>query len=145
MTIPLSLVFSLLALFTASVPRSVDVEVTTPSSGGKVYLAVYDSPEAFDKQEVLADNASAVGGSLNSVVLNLNLPDTGQYVFAAFQDLNNNGKLDRSLFGVPNEPYGFARNPPSKWRAPRFAEVATELADGVPSRLKISLRRWREY
>ena len=34
----------------------------------------------------------------------------GRYAIAVFQDLNGNGKLDASFFGVPKEPYGFSRD-----------------------------------
>ncbi|MBM3418733.1 MAG: DUF2141 domain-containing protein, partial [Bacteroidetes bacterium] len=29
---------------------------------------------------------------------------------AVYQDLDRNGRLDKSAFGFPTEPYGFSRN-----------------------------------
>jgi uncharacterized protein (DUF2141 family) len=34
----------------------------------------------------------------------------GQYAVSAYQDTNNNEKLDKNLFGIPKEKYGFSNN-----------------------------------
>ena len=53
-----------------------------------------------------------------------NLPP-GDYAIAAFQDVNENGVLDKNALGIPTEPYGFSNDargwfgPPS-WQAARF-------------------------
>jgi uncharacterized protein (DUF2141 family) len=36
--------------------------------------------------------------------------DPGDYAVSTYQDLNNNGKLDRYFIGKPKEPYGFSNN-----------------------------------
>jgi len=70
--------------------------------------------------------------------------DPGRYVLAAYHDVNGNGKLDKSFFGAPAEPYGFTEVPPSKWRAPTFAEISTEFEGGTTA-ASIALKRWKEY
>ena len=54
----------------------------------------------------------------------------GTYGISAFHDANDNGKLD-TFFGIPREGYGFSRNPPFRPRAPRFDEVAIEVAGTI--------------
>jgi uncharacterized protein (DUF2141 family) len=44
----------------------------------------------------------------------------GEYAIATFQDLNNNGKIDKKVV-MPTEPYGFSNNYKPTIRAPRFS------------------------
>ena len=46
----------------------------------------------------------------------------GEYALAVYQDLDNNGKLNSSIFGMPKEPYGFSLNFVPVLRAPKFGE-----------------------
>lgn len=124
-------------------PPAIEVTLTsTCPEGGRIYLAVYDSEESFEQKQ---DVFSAIRDSRNgSIVLEVPLPAKGSYVIAAFQDLNGNGILDTSIFGAPAEPYGFATPPPSRWRAPSFAEIATPFSNNQQS-ASIILKKWKEY
>lgn len=121
------------------------IEVTLSSScpeGGQIHLAVYDSEEGFEqKQDIFSAIKDCRG---NAITLEIPLPANGSYVIAAFHDLNGNGLLDTSVFGAPAEPYGFATPPPSRWRAPSFAEIATRFSSDQPS-ASIRLKKWKEY
>lgn len=66
----------------------------------------------------------------------------GRYAVAIFQDYNDNGKLDRNLFGIPQEPYAFSQEPESKWRAPSWEEISVDLPLAKP--LKVDLKTWKE-
>jgi uncharacterized protein (DUF2141 family) len=49
----------------------------------------------------------------------------GQYAIQAFQDENDNHRVDRALFGIPKEGVGFSNDAPiglgpPKWDAARF-------------------------
>lgn len=48
-----------------------------------------------------------------------NLP-AGDYAVVAIHDENSNHKLDRNLFGIPKEGFGFANNPRVVLSAPSF-------------------------
>lgn len=133
--------FTLLGLLAA--PQRISVEVVSSTAGGKVYVAVYDNDANF-KEDVFVSNAVAkLAAADDRTELDLQVPTEGRYVVAAFQDLNGNGELDRNFLGVPTEPYGFSKVPPSKWRAPSFGEIATRLA--ASDRLTIEMRRWSDY
>lgn len=94
---------------------------------GRVYVALYDQPEAFpitDRQranQVLASDASHL------TVHFKDLPP-GRYAAAAFQDLNGNGKLDKNFLGIPKEPYGFSNGARGTAGPPKFADAAITLA-----------------
>ena len=141
---PVYYLISLLALvgFTAA-PQRISVEVVSSTTGGKVYVAAYDSQDGFDNEDFIANAIATLDAATARTELDLQVPTEGRYVIAAFQDLNGNGELDRNFFGVPTEPYGFSKLPPSKWRSPSFTEIATRV-EGADT-LKIEIRRWSEY
>ncbi len=109
-------------------------------TGGTVRLALYDDRSEFMEEDkaVLynfkADKQGTVSGTIE------NLPP-GNYAFAVFLDENNNKKLDKNLVGVPTEPYGFSKIPPSKWRLPTWEEIRFELGNNDRI-LLIKLKRW---
>lgn len=124
-------------------PQAISVSVSsTCSKAGEVRLAVYANAEDFKaKREI----ASVVRASNDGTAeLDLSLPAAGTYVLAAFHDLNGNGELDRNMFGIPTEPYGFTKEPASKWEAPGFSDVAS-CFDGGEARMEVRLKRWKEY
>lgn len=110
------------------------------TAGGTVRLALYDRREHFlvEKQAVLYNFKVERPGKLEAVIDDLPL---GSYAFAVFLDENNNQKLDKNLLGVPVEPYGFSKKPPSKWRLPTFEEVKFELGQ-TGQTLLVPLKRW---
>ena len=130
-------------VFISSGPQQVSVEVVSSTTGGELFLAAYDSADAFESEEHVSNARQALSENAQTAELELRVPAAGHYVVAAFQDMNGNGKLDRNFFGVPTEPYGFAKLPPSKWRAPDYDEIKTRI-DG-PDRLTIELKHWNEY
>ena len=94
----------------------VTVEITdVVINGGSVYIAVFSNTESFRNEtpfisfELKADNKTL---SQELSIAN------GEYVIAAFQDTNNNQKLDYGLFGIPRELVGvsnyFGRGFPSQ-------------------------------
>jgi uncharacterized protein (DUF2141 family) len=51
----------------------------------------------------------------------------GLYAAVAFQDFNGNGKLDKNLFGVPREPYGFSNGARGNMGPPTFSQAAVRI------------------
>lgn len=49
------------------------------------------------------------------------------YAVAIFHDENENGILDKNVFGAPTEAYGFSRNARGTFSAPTFEEAKIEL------------------
>lgn len=56
----------------------------------------------------------------NTLVAEIEDLEFGEYAIATFQDLNNNGKIDKKVV-MPTEPYGFSNNYKPTIRAPRFS------------------------
>ena len=121
---------------------AVTVAISSPAEGGDIHVAVYANDREFATEErnERGDKKRALP---RLTQLEVDLPATGTYVLAAYHDVNGNGKLDRNLFGIPTEPYGFPRRPGNKWRRPDFDEVSTNIRPGES--ISIELRYWREY
>ena len=63
----------------------------------------------------------------------------GTYAVQVFQDANDNMKVDRSLFGIPEEGMGFSNDARFRFGPPRFAEAAIALP-AAGARIVVRLR-----
>jgi uncharacterized protein (DUF2141 family) len=120
------------------------------SSSGTVLIGLYDSAESFDraielsdKEGFLNDPSRVAGAAMKanaaraSGVVFLNL-SPGRYGIIVFQDENGNGRLDKNVWGVPTEPYGFSNNAQGFLGPPTFADAAMTL-DGSNEPVDIAL------
>lgn len=74
---------------------------------GKLYVAIYNSPESFMKKP-LTGFVVEVEDKVLSIPCK-GLP-VGTYAFSMYQDENGNGKLDTAAFGIPTEKFGFSND-----------------------------------
>ena len=58
-----------------------------------------------------------------------NLPQR-EYALAVYQDLNENGKLDRKKFGIPAEPFAFSNNALRRFGPPYFEQAKFSVGKG---------------
>jgi uncharacterized protein (DUF2141 family) len=65
--------------------------------------------------------------------------DAGQYAVSIFYDVNSNGKLDSSLFGIPEEPTGVSNNAVGKNGPPKFSDASFVLSAEQEHQLTIDL------
>lgn len=127
-----------------SEPNALFVELTTSGPRkGVIRLAVFDSAEGLEAEEPFFGKIIEFETSENSILAELGELPRGAFAIGAYHDLNNNGKLDRNLFGVPTEPYGFSGEIVSKWRAPEWDEVALT-KDKCQQKIQLQLRYWKE-
>jgi uncharacterized protein (DUF2141 family) len=115
---------------------TVEVHVTGVAAGkGKVSVAV------CDREHYLKDcayHATAPAQAGDNVVKVVNVP-AGTWAVLVFQDKNENGKLDQTLFGIPLEDYGFSRDARGHFGAPSFEEAAIEVRDD-PTVAKVHIK-----
>ncbi len=74
---------------------------------GDVYISLFNNEKDFLKVPYLRRKFDI--SQLTHGVLFVGLP-AGDYVVTIFQDLNQNGVLDKSV-SIPVEPYGLSNNP----------------------------------
>ena len=111
------------------------------STEGKIRVAVFDNKAAFNKSE-----GPLKGKVINPTDHQLEFSDIpyGTYAIAAYHDLNNNGKLDKNMLGIPTEPYAFSNNPVVKWEAPTYEDAQFNL-NQAKLKLNLKLKFWKDY
>ncbi len=139
----LAVVGALGAFTTATVRVELSLSSTAPARGC-IRLAIFDCPRAFAHDESHFGEVLELSGVVASN-LRLQLPPlaAGTYVIAVYHDLNNNGRLDRNVFGIPTEPYGFSKEPTNKWQKPSWEDIATPITPST-KHLSIVLKTWKE-
>ena len=108
---------------------------------GQILVALYDRETAFLNTQKAHSLKVLPVDNKGTLSLSLGALPTGEYALACFHDLNNNGKLDKNLLGVPTEPYGFSNNTRPKFRAPSWEEAKFVLPPGGAV-LTVALERW---
>ena len=121
-----SLLISTVLLAATAPAATIEVKVSSVVGGrGKVNVAVCDK-ERFLKDCLYSGSAPAQAG--DTVVTIQNVPK-GTWAVLAYQDENQNDKLDRNLIGIPSENYGFSRDARGKFGPPDFSDAAIDVRD----------------
>lgn len=82
------------------------VEITNVAvNGGNVILVIFSNAEEFRKEE--PGMAFEIHANAATLTQEVSLPH-GDYLLSAFQDANNNRKLDTNILGVPREMVGLS-------------------------------------
>jgi uncharacterized protein (DUF2141 family) len=127
--IPLTLI---LGLFTKLMVLGQETKQTVIVSNlenvkGTLYIGWYNQSATFriNEKAIYRDKINVNGQKELSVVFK-NIPK-GKYAIAVFLDENDNYKLDKNMFGIPKEKYGFSNNVLPSMRPATFEESAFEL------------------
>lgn len=121
-----SLLISAVLLAATASAATIEVKVSSVVGGrGKVNVAVCDK-ERFLKDCLYSGSAPAQAS--DTVVTIQNVPK-GTWAVLAYQDENQNDKLDRNLIGIPSENYGFSRDARGRFGPPDFADAAIDVRD----------------
>ncbi len=105
---------------------------------GKMSIGLFDSDENFPKVgKAYREVEKRITGD-KFIYTFSNIPD-GTYGIALFQDLNENGKMDKNFLGIPSEPYGFSNNASKVFGVPDFDD-ATFSVEGSNLTIKITLK-----
>lgn len=121
------LITLILSLFFNPSNHTLSVKVSNlKNTDAPIYMAVYKSPSDFLNNEKMYSGAKLEPKGSKEPVLKVELPE-GQYALAIFQDINENGKLDTNILGIPKEPYGFSKNFRPVFSAPAFEDCAIDV------------------
>jgi uncharacterized protein (DUF2141 family) len=107
---------------------------------GEIRIALFQSAEGFpgDAAKALRRQQAQIDPkTLTTQAVFAGIPQ-GVYAVSVFHDENMNGKLDKSLVGIPKEGYGASNNPKRKMGPPSFEEAKFQL-DGTNQSLEIKL------
>ncbi len=109
------------------------------SAKGQLMVAIYNRSEGFlsEDKAIFKKNYPIK----EKGVFALEIPNLaeGNYAISCFHDVNSNGTLDKNIFGIPTEPYGFSQGARPKLRAPNWDEVKTYFKG---QKLEVRLDSW---
>ncbi|MES2947505.1 MAG: DUF2141 domain-containing protein [Pseudomonadota bacterium] len=112
---------------TAASAADLSIEVSGhQASGGKLRAALFNDAANFLGTPF--KTAEAVASSNPAVLVFRDLP-AGAYAVSAYQDDNGNNTLDRGLFNIPSERYGFSRDARGDGGPPKFRDAQVELRE----------------
>jgi uncharacterized protein (DUF2141 family) len=74
---------------------------------GDLMVGIFNDENTFPDTYFRGEKIT-VSGRITAVVFN-DLPK-GKYAVSVYQDSNGNGQLDKNIFGIPKEKYGFSNN-----------------------------------
>ena len=136
----MTLVNIIFSLFSLVATETVDLSVTIEGISqvkGEMHIGVYNKSEGFREiDQTFLNNIVDVKG--NTVKCKFESVPTGNYAVSVFHDLNGNGKLDKGLFGIPSEPYGFSSNPTISFGPPSFEECKVILKADREIKIKLN-------
>ncbi len=94
------------------------------STTGHVLVAVCDREHFLRETCPYHGRVPAMPGTVTVRIAGV---PPGIYAAQAFQDENDNGKIDRSFFGLPTEAIGFSNNARMRFGPPSFNDAAFTL------------------
>jgi uncharacterized protein (DUF2141 family) len=106
------------------------------SSEGFLSVAIYNSTDTFLKKPLTGVRTQATKDGKSVVIKDL---PAGEYAFVVFHDVNQNGKMDKNMLGIPTEDYAFSNNAMGNMGPPSFDTAKFKVSDAGTT-AKISLR-----
>ena len=129
--IPLILGFSFITSDSGHI--LVTVEGITHENGIMV-IALFDNKNNFNVDPIRFFKEPVK--DLKSITVTFDNIDYNKYAISVYHDINENGKLDKNMIGIPTEPYGFSNNP-RIITGPSYEKSAFELKE---KELKMNIR-----
>ena len=114
------LLLTLAVLLASGAARAANVTVTIDNvrnARGHVLVALCTRADFLRPHCSWKARVPARKGSVVAIVPNV---PPGTYAAQAFHDEDDNGKLDRTLLGLPKEAMGFSNNAPMRMGPPSF-------------------------
>lgn len=121
----------------AQSPLNIEVILNKPDAGGTLRLALCPNKEAYDTEKGCRTTSVAAIG--RTVRCSFDDVTPGTYAVKVFHDINDDGKLNTSWIGWPQEPYGFSNDAPVNMGPPSFKLAAITIGER-PQTTRIQMR-----
>jgi uncharacterized protein (DUF2141 family) len=91
------------------------------SNNGVASIGITDSKENYDN----GNNFRGVHAPIQERIAQFIAEDIefGDYAVKVYHDENNNSKMDKAMFGIPTEAYGFSNDARGKFGPPKYSEA----------------------
>lgn len=106
------------------------------SNKGKLFVALYNTEDSFLKTPF--KTAIVPIENLKSAVTFKDI-SIGEYAVSAFQDENDNKKIDTHFFDIPKEPIGISNNAKGFYGAPKYKDAKFTLIKNENKALTITI------
>lgn len=113
----------------------VDVE-----QGGQIMVGFYDSAEHWTEEVGVIRGEVISVDNTSQQVLEVSDLKVGTYAIALLHDNNYDGKMNKTLFGLPKEGYGFSNNARGRLGPPTFDDASFTLTEGETTLLVIKIK-----
>lgn len=133
-----SIFFFLLLLTTETLmAHTLKIRFTdTNNKSGEILFAIFNDREEFPDGRTFDEGSVKVSSDRDGAEVSVELPE-GDYAISVFLDENGNGKLDKNLFGIPKERFGFSRNPTILTGPPSFSKAKVKLTGDEEIKIKL--------
>ncbi|MDA0214745.1 MAG: DUF2141 domain-containing protein [Planctomycetota bacterium] len=95
---------------------------------GKIFVALWDSPETFMKDGQWVRSAAIPIALANEACVMPNLP-TGTFAVSSFYDVTNCDEFRRGAFGIPIDPWAISNGGPP-WMPPNWNNACFKVGEG---------------
>ena len=140
----LILIFLSTCMSATAFAKNITVEILNVKKAGELHLAIYDDAQAFenDTGERGGVTESIFGGIIqkiepSSATFHFELPE-GVYAIGIFVDTNYNNKLDKNLFRIPLEQFGFSNDARGHFGPPSFQDASFIVSDDATLQIRLS-------
>ena len=115
-----------------------------PSDTGSARIVLMDSESSYKgKATVLAVASAPIENRVS--IWKTKLP-AGDYAVIAHHDANANSELDRPLFGLPLEPYGYSGGANTPFGLPDWSEVRFRVAEApVTQNISVTMNPFAKW
>lgn len=108
----------------------------TEHNKGSILCGLYDSAENHMEDDMTFRAGSEKFKGSKAKLVMKDLPQ-GFYSFSYYHDVNENGKLDTNLVGIPKEPYGFSNGEKGRFGPPSFEDSKFKIQNDTIIKIKI--------
>lgn len=123
------IVFSLIFLSLSSESTSLKIKINgIDNIKGQLMIGVYSDETNFPKHDKATLNKIYKVTSKAPVIILNDLKIGKSYAVAVYHDENSNKRLDKNLFGLPTEKYGFSNNARGVFGPPYFSDASFKLS-----------------
>lgn len=130
------LVLSAALLAAPAAAATLDVRIEGVANGEGVLMVAVCDRESFLRRR--CSHARRAPAEPGEAVLRFHDLAPGLYAVQAIHDEDDDGDLDRSLFGRPQEGFGFSNDAPMRFGPPRFEDAAVAVGpEGAEARLRL--------
>ncbi len=136
--IKLTLAFTTLAFNTQSAELHVVID-EVKNNDGVILAQLFSGEDNFNKGQAITGTKLPAKKGIGELMFKDLVP--GEYVVRLFHDENNNQKMEKNIFGMPKEGYGFSNEAVAHLGPPKYKDMVVQIeAKDASVRTKVIMK-----